>query len=54
MWNAAPLFAGGMPLVPTVRPASTSPTDAAAAELGFALASRKKYGDTVVDILRRA
>ena len=28
--------------------------DAAAVELGFALASRKKYGDTVVDILRRA
>lgn len=28
--------------------------DAAAAETGFALASRKKYGDTVVDILRRS
>lgn len=28
--------------------------DSAAAALGFALASRKKYGDTVVDILRRA
>lgn len=33
---------------------SSDSTDAAAADLGFELASRKKYGDTVVDILRRS
>lgn len=33
---------------------SSDSVDAAAAETGLALASRKKYGDTAVDILRRA
>ena len=33
---------------------SNDDVDAAAPEAGFELASRKKYGDTVVDILRRA
>ncbi len=32
--------------------AACSQADDAAAACGFALASRKKYGDTVVDILR--
>ena len=32
--------------------ASNADADAAAAACGLALASRKKYGDTVVDILR--
>lgn len=33
---------------------SNDDVDSASPDAGFALASRKKYGDTVVDILRRA
>lgn len=50
--GAGALAAGALVVYEHAAPSSDS-VDEAAAKSGLALASRKKYGDTIVDILRR-